>query len=511
MDLLSEVEYFIIFIESNFTDDFFRMGNGGLKPVAAKEIACVLKTIKEKKREVHLIGINLHGARLDLDKMKSTLIGWQGLTEEDVEYLNDLNVNTPASGISDNIFYQNIVSHIPVVGRRTSAKYTSEQFDEVYAKGKHEGDQEGFKRGQAEGYKAGHAAGLQERETLEHEKGYKQGYDEGYAAGLQKRKIVEPKKSSDEGLPSGKRESIQKNVEQYGDKEGNCNFVKFPIDLRAILEAKMPIMVENGHNDNNGVVARYKNYSVYIPYEELTARGTVDAGKAYAYTLNSQGIYVVHPQEVQFRYKLPIVGGSLPKEEITIIASRSLAMRKGAAGDYGSNFNGNQIEQLAGKDHRGMDMQGGNAKNAIVEIASKVCFIKDIDKITSEDIYTKNFEWIVWQKNNHLTSIEQAAFAGCEKLVLSTESYTENALFIPRTVCSIKRWAFANCYGLRKVFIPSGVSYMEQDVFIGCSKDLQIYCAAKRQPDGWDIDWARTLQSTQVHWGAQIDSNYHIS
>ena len=161
----------------------------------------------------------------------------------------------------------------------------------------------------------------------------------------------------------------------------------------------------------------------------------------------------------------------------------------------------------------GFDVQRGNAKmphSIRADIAQGICFVKAPDKISGEDIHIKDFDRIVWG-DNLIKEIGQAAFAGCEKLVFSTESYTENALFIPQTVCRIKRRAFANCKGLRKVYIPIGVGYMEEDVFMGCSEDLQIYCEAKQRPVGWDIDWARTLHYTQVHWGAKIDSKFHIS
>ena len=81
-----------------------------------------------------------------------------------------------------------------------------------------------------------------------------------------------------------------------------------------------------------------------------------------------------------------------------------------------------------------------------------------------------------------VTSIGNSAFYNCSSLTSIT---------ISNSVTSIGSYAFRNCISLRRVFIPNSVQIMGTHVFDYCESSLNIYCGAKKIPDGWDEKWHR--------------------
>ena len=86
--------------------------------------------------------------------------------------------------------------------------------------------------------------------------------------------------------------------------------------------------------------------------------------------------------------------------------------------------------------------------------------------------------------------ISDCAFEGCESLT---------SVIIPEnSVYSIGDEAFKNCDSLTSVTIPDSVASIGDRVFEGCDS-LTIYCAAEKQPEGWDDGW--NSSNRPVVWG----------
>ena len=74
---------------------------------------------------------------------------------------------------------------------------------------------------------------------------------------------------------------------------------------------------------------------------------------------------------------------------------------------------------------------------------------------------------------------------------------------IPETINGVKvavisDYAFEGCESLKSVVIPEGVTSIGWGAFEGCDS-LTIYCAAEKQPEGWDDGW--NSSNRPVVWG----------
>ena len=88
-----------------------------------------------------------------------------------------------------------------------------------------------------------------------------------------------------------------------------------------------------------------------------------------------------------------------------------------------------------------------------------------------------------------VTSIGDSSFKGC---------YSLTSVVIPEGVTSIGNYAFEGCSSLTSVTIPDSVTSIGEYAFIRCSS-LTIYCAAEKQPEGWDHGWKPS--NCPVVWG----------
>lgn len=66
-------------------------------------------------------------------------------------------------------------------------------------------------------------------------------------------------------------------------------------------------------------------------------------------------------------------------------------------------------------------------------------------------------------------------------------------------VTAIDHYAFANCLGLQKVYIPETVTWMGEGVFSNCESLTSIICEATEKPYYWSPDW--NPDNVPVRWG----------
>lgn len=81
------------------------------------------------------------------------------------------------------------------------------------------------------------------------------------------------------------------------------------------------------------------------------------------------------------------------------------------------------------------------------------------------------------------------AFWGCESL---------ETVVLGNKVERIAASTFMNCKNLKSIVIPKSVTWMGKDVFLGCNKDLVIYCRAEEHEVSWHKKWNRF---NKVVWG----------
>lgn len=60
---------------------------------------------------------------------------------------------------------------------------------------------------------------------------------------------------------------------------------------------------------------------------------------------------------------------------------------------------------------------------------------------------------------------------------------------IPRSVTTIAKGAFSNCYALSFLIIPSSVQTIEKWAFVSCTHLFGLLCEAREKPKGWDDHW----------------------
>lgn len=84
-----------------------------------------------------------------------------------------------------------------------------------------------------------------------------------------------------------------------------------------------------------------------------------------------------------------------------------------------------------------------------------------------------------------------------------SDARTVRKISISDTVTSIESGAFSCCGNLTYIFIPSSVTEIGHNAFIGCNS-LIIYCEATSKPNGWDLNWNYNWgnSSIPVVWGA---------
>ncbi len=80
-----------------------------------------------------------------------------------------------------------------------------------------------------------------------------------------------------------------------------------------------------------------------------------------------------------------------------------------------------------------------------------------------------------------------------KELILPSVVYNEYKLV------EIKAFTFRFCATLMSITIPNSVNLIENYVFSD-SLDLQIYCEAETQPNGWDVNW--NIGRANVYWNA---------
>lgn len=85
---------------------------------------------------------------------------------------------------------------------------------------------------------------------------------------------------------------------------------------------------------------------------------------------------------------------------------------------------------------------------------------------------------------NSIKRIGDGIFSNCEGLKKVT---------ISDGITSIGEYAFINCSGLTEIIIPDSVVNIKSHAFYKCN-NLILYCEAKEQPEGWDVDW-------NINWG----------
>ena len=85
--------------------------------------------------------------------------------------------------------------------------------------------------------------------------------------------------------------------------------------------------------------------------------------------------------------------------------------------------------------------------------------------------------------------IREKAFSGCSSL---------DSIKIPDGTSVIGNYAFYGCSSLTSVTIPDSVTSIGEYAFEDC-KSLTIYCAAEKQPGGWNNDW--NPSDCPVVWG----------
>lgn len=90
---------------------------------------------------------------------------------------------------------------------------------------------------------------------------------------------------------------------------------------------------------------------------------------------------------------------------------------------------------------------------------------------------------------DNINMIREKAFFGCSSL---------NSINIPDGTSVIENYAFWDCSSLTSVVIPDSVTSIGGDAFRDCSS-LTIYCAAEKQPEGWNDDW--NVSDCPVVWG----------
>lgn len=94
---------------------------------------------------------------------------------------------------------------------------------------------------------------------------------------------------------------------------------------------------------------------------------------------------------------------------------------------------------------------------------------------------------------NEIELIEKIDFNNNEYIVTTIEAkagYYSNfeRITIPRTIYTIKKFAFAYNYNLKEIFIPNNVFIVESNIFYRCI-NVNIRVEHVHIPDGWDRSW----------------------
>ncbi len=87
--------------------------------------------------------------------------------------------------------------------------------------------------------------------------------------------------------------------------------------------------------------------------------------------------------------------------------------------------------------------------------------------------------WVESGEETQLTTIENSAFAGCERL---------RNFVMPTTLVNVGYFAFSGCTALETVVIPDSVTTIGGGAFDGCS-NLTIYTSRANTPSGWVGSW----------------------
>lgn len=96
--------------------------------------------------------------------------------------------------------------------------------------------------------------------------------------------------------------------------------------------------------------------------------------------------------------------------------------------------------------------------------------------------------------------IGEQAFSGCSSL---------NSINIPDSTSVIGNYAFAKCSSLTSITIPDSVTSIGDGAFYECSWQLIIYCAAEKQPEGWNCDWNKNYSGrVRTEWGCEGGGTY---
>lgn len=104
----------------------------------------------------------------------------------------------------------------------------------------------------------------------------------------------------------------------------------------------------------------------------------------------------------------------------------------------------------------------------------------------------RDLQYLTIPKMHHgkmVTQIADNGFANCTAL---------KQINLPDNINMIREKAFFGCSSLNSINIPDGTSVIENYAFRDCSS-LTIYCAAEKQPEGWNDDW--NVSDCPVVWG----------
>lgn len=130
------------------------------------------------------------------------------------------------------------------------------------------------------------------------------------------------------------------------------------------------------------------------------------------------------------------------------------------------------------KDNRVSQEEANNVKSMNLRILSRqIESLKGIEyfsNLTYINCYEcEKLEYVDLSKNLHMTSIDGAAFAGCERL---------KTVILPPNLTKIDDDAFYDCISLKNIMIPKNVKTINEGAFEDCINMEYVYCKSANPP-----------------------------